>query len=36
MSRPEIHSVVIGFKSTKEVDEAIERIDRALAGRDST
>lgn len=31
MSQPEIHAVVIGFKSTKEVDEAIERINRALA-----
>ena len=24
-------AVVIGFKSTSEIDEAIERIDRALA-----
>jgi predicted aldo/keto reductase-like oxidoreductase len=32
MAQPEIHAVVIGFKNTKEVDEAIERIDRALAG----
>lgn len=31
MSRPEIHAVVIGMKSRQEVDEAIERIDRALA-----
>ena len=31
MSQPEIHSVVIGFKSTAEIDEAIERINRALA-----
>ena len=31
MARPEINAVVIGFKSTKEVDEAIERINRALA-----
>ncbi len=31
MSRPEIHAVVIGLKSRQEVDEAIERIDRALA-----
>lgn len=31
MSQPEIHSVVIGFKNTAEIDEAIERIDRALA-----
>ena len=29
MARPEINAVVIGFKSTKEIDEAIERIDRA-------
>jgi predicted aldo/keto reductase-like oxidoreductase len=31
MARPEIDAVVIGFKSTQEVDEAIERINRALA-----
>ena len=31
MAQPEIHAVVIGFKNTKEVDEAIERINRALA-----
>jgi predicted aldo/keto reductase-like oxidoreductase len=31
MARPEISAVVIGFKSVKEVDEAIRRIDRALA-----
>ena len=31
MSRPEISAVVIGFKSTQEIDEAIQRIDRALA-----
>ena len=31
MAQPEINAVVIGFKSTKEIDEAIERIDRALA-----
>jgi predicted aldo/keto reductase-like oxidoreductase len=30
MSQPEIHSVVIGFKSAAEIDEAIERINRAL------
>ncbi|MBI5385854.1 MAG: aldo/keto reductase [Verrucomicrobia bacterium] len=30
MAQPEIHSVVIGFKSTAEIDEAIERINRAL------
>jgi 1-deoxyxylulose-5-phosphate synthase len=32
MSRPEIDSVVIGFKSSGEIDEAISRINRALAG----
>jgi len=31
MSRPELHSVVIGFKNTAEIDEAIERMNRALA-----
>ena len=31
MARPEISAVVIGFKSEKEIDEAIQRIDRALA-----
>ena len=31
MARPEISAVVIGFKSANEIDEAIERIDRALA-----
>ena len=31
MSQPEIHAVVIGFKSTAEIDEAIKRINRALA-----
>jgi len=31
MAQPEIHAVVIGFKSTAEIDEAIERINRALA-----
>jgi hypothetical protein len=31
MSRPELDAVVIGFKSTSEVDEAILRINRALA-----
>ena len=31
MARPEISAVVIGFKNVKEVDEAIERINRALA-----
>ena len=31
MSRPELDAVVIGFKSTAEIDEAIERMNRALA-----
>ena len=31
MARPEINAVVIGFKSRQEIDEAIQRIDRALA-----
>jgi aryl-alcohol dehydrogenase-like predicted oxidoreductase len=31
MSRPELDAVVIGFKSTDEVDEAITRMNRALA-----
>jgi 1-deoxyxylulose-5-phosphate synthase len=31
MSLPELDSVVIGFKSRAEIDEAIERINRALA-----
>lgn len=31
MSHPEIDAVVIGFKSTAEIDEAIQRINRALA-----
>ena len=31
MSQPEIHAVVIGFKNTAEIDEAIGRINRALA-----
>jgi predicted aldo/keto reductase-like oxidoreductase len=31
MARPEISAVVIGFKSEKEIDEAIQRVDRALA-----
>jgi hypothetical protein len=31
MARPEIAAVVVGFKSAKEIDEAIQRIDRALA-----
>ena len=31
MAQPEIHCVVIGFKSTAEIDEAIQRMNRALA-----
>ena len=31
MSRPELDAIVIGFKSTAEIDEAIERTNRALA-----
>jgi predicted aldo/keto reductase-like oxidoreductase len=31
MSRPEIDAVVIGFKTRAEIDEAIRRINRALA-----
>ena len=31
MSRPELDSVVIGFKSTAEIDEAIKRMNLALA-----
>jgi len=31
MSRPELDAVVIGFKSRAEIDEAIRRINRALA-----
>jgi hypothetical protein len=31
MSRPELDAVVIGFKSKPEIDEAITRINRALA-----
>jgi predicted aldo/keto reductase-like oxidoreductase len=31
MAQPEIHCVVIGFKSTSEIDEAIQRMNRALA-----
>lgn len=31
MAQPEIHAVVIGFKSAAEIDEAIERMNRALA-----
>jgi predicted aldo/keto reductase-like oxidoreductase len=31
MSKPEINAVVIGFKEPKEIDEAIERMNRILA-----
>jgi predicted aldo/keto reductase-like oxidoreductase len=31
MSRPELDAIVIGFKSPAEIDEAIRRVDRALA-----
>jgi aryl-alcohol dehydrogenase-like predicted oxidoreductase len=31
MSRPELDAVVIGFKSTAEIDEAIRRVNQALA-----
>jgi hypothetical protein len=31
MAQPAIDAVVIGFKTPQEVDEAIERINRALA-----
>jgi 1-deoxyxylulose-5-phosphate synthase len=31
MSCPEIDAIVIGFKSTAEIDEAIQRVNRALA-----
>ena len=31
MSRPELDAVVIGFKSRAEIDEGIQRINRALA-----
>jgi predicted aldo/keto reductase-like oxidoreductase len=31
LARPDIHVLVIGFKSTAEIDEAIQRINRALA-----
>ncbi len=31
MSRPELDAVVIGFKARAEIDEAIQRINRALA-----
>ncbi|MGA2864927.1 MAG: aldo/keto reductase [Verrucomicrobiota bacterium] len=31
MSRPELDAIVIGFKSAAEIDEAIQRVNRALA-----
>ena len=31
MSHPEINAIVIGFKSTAEIDEAIQRVDRNAA-----
>ena len=31
MSRPEMDAIVIGFKSTAEIDEAIQRVNEALA-----
>ncbi|OQW97861.1 MAG: hypothetical protein BWK77_00740 [Verrucomicrobia bacterium A1] len=31
MAQPEIDAVAIGFKSAAEIDEAIERLNRALA-----
>jgi len=31
MSRPEINAVVVGFKNRSEVDEAITRVNTALA-----
>jgi hypothetical protein len=31
MSRPELDAIVIGFKSTAEIDEAIKRTNQALA-----
>ncbi len=31
MSRPELNAIVIGFKNTAEIDEAIRRMNRALA-----
>lgn len=33
MAQPDIDAVVIGFKSPQEIDEAIDRIDRALAAQ---
>jgi hypothetical protein len=31
MSRPELDAIVIGFKNTAEIDEAIKRTNQALA-----
>ena len=31
MSRPELDAIVIGFKSPSEIDEAIKRVNQALA-----
>ena len=31
MSQPDLDAVVIGFKSPAEIDEAMERMNRALA-----
>jgi hypothetical protein len=31
MAQPEVDAVTIGFKSEAEIDEAIERMNRALA-----
>jgi hypothetical protein len=31
MSLPEVDAITIGFKNRAEIDEAIERINRALA-----
>jgi myo-inositol catabolism protein IolS len=32
MGRPELNAIVVGFKSTAEIDEAIRRVNQALAG----
>ena len=31
MARPELNAIVIGFKSTDEIDEAVTRVNAALA-----
>ncbi len=36
MSRPELDAIVIGFKSTDEIDEAIRRVNSALASQPTT